>query len=242
MSEKKKIILIYVGVAVISAAVIATSFWVRTERIQNYGSSASPSDLIEDVGKEEPAVLRVLEGDFEATNQDGVQVKISDLDGKVWVVNQFFANCPICVKQNSGDMIKLYQEFGSHPDFHMVSITVDPERDTAEKLHDYAQAVSAKTENWWFLTAEKEALYDYLSKEMKYTRVRENPDLVGAQRFAHDFGVQVYGRERRLVRTRDLVSGKAIGEEEHARRFEELRSRIAERLATPLEPRSEGGE
>jgi hypothetical protein len=102
--------------------------------------------------------------------------------------------------------------------------------------------VSAKTENWWFLTAEKEALYDYLSKEMKYTRVRENPELVGAQRFAHDFGVQVYGRERRLVRTRDLVSGKAIGEEEHARRFEELRSRIAERLATPLESRSEEGE
>ena len=226
--------MIYVAVAVISVVVLVASFWVRNERAERF-SGKSPAELIEEVGKEEPPVLRVLTGDLEATNQDGETVKISDLDDKVWVVTQFFANCPICLTHNSQDLIKLYREFSDHPDFHMVSITVDPARDNVEQLKGFAEAVGAKSEDWWFLTGEKEEIYRYLSEEMKYTPVKENPHLQGAKRFAHDFGVQVYARGRRLVRTRDLVSSKEIGPAVYERSYEELRSRIAERLETPLD-------
>lgn len=235
MTERGKITTIYLIVAVISIAVLATSFWIRHEREQAFGEHT----LIQGAGKEDPPVLRTLEADLEAVNQAGETVRLSQLDNKVWVVNQFFANCPVCLKQNSVDMIKLYREFQDHPDFHMVSITVDPERDTVENLHNYARAVGA-ADNWWFLTGEKREIYRFLTEEMKYTQIKENPGAVGAKRYAHDFGVQVYGRERRLVRTRDLVSAMALGEEAHQRSFEELRSRIAERLETPLEEVANG--
>lgn len=235
MQERSKVTLIYTGVAVISVLVLGISFWLRGQKKKVEAAQRPVIAKIEEVGKEEPPVLRILTGDLEATNQMGETVRISELDGKVWVVSQFFANCPICLTHNSQDLIRLYREFGDHPDFHMVSITVDPERDQVDKLKDFAQAVGADSKNWWFLTGEKEALYRYLSEEMKYTPVKENPHLVGAKRFAHDFGVQVYGRERRLVKVRDLVSAKEISPELYEKNYEELRSRIAERLEKPLE-------
>ena len=232
MSDKGKIITIYVVAGVICAVVIASSIFLRTARQAQ--AQASQQEAFQNAGAAEPPVLNVLRNDIELTNQKGTPVRISDLDDKVWVVNQFFANCPTCAKQNYGDMISIYNEFKDHPDFHLVSITVDPERDTPELLEGYAEAVGASSDNWWFLTGEKEPLYRYLSEEMKFTPTKENPEAVGEKRFAHDFGVQVYGRDRRLVRVRDLVSGQAISDEEHERRMNALRERIALRLAEPL--------
>ena len=233
MNEKAKIVTIYAVAAVICAVVIGGSIWLRNARAAQ-AEAATAGDPIRNAGAAEPAVLNVLTSDLQAVNQNGETISLSDLDDKVWVVNQFFANCPICVQQNSGDMVKLYKEFKDHPDFHLVSITVDPERDTPETLSSYAQAVGASSDNWWFLTGDKEELYRFLNEEMKFTATKENPEAVGAKRFAHDFGVQVYARDRRMVRVRDLVSGKAISEAEHTRRFEALRERIALRLAEPL--------
>jgi protein SCO1 len=238
MTDKAKIITIYGTAAVVAVAVIGTSMWIRNQRKEMFGRKPQ----VVDVGKEEPDVLRELEGDLTVTNQAGEEVKISDLDGKVWVVNQFFANCPVCLKQNSDDLIALYKEFGSNPDFQMVSISVDPERDTVEFLADYAAAVGAEAKNWWFVRGEKEEVYRFLTEQMKYAPIVERPEADGAQRFAHDFGIQVYGQGRRLVRQRDLVSAKSFGDEYHARSLKELKERIALRLETPLPPRGESGE
>jgi len=235
MKDRTKITLIYSTVVVFGAVVIGTSMWISKKREKDFGQRPK----VVDIGKEEPAVLMALGGDLELTNQAGKTVKISDLDGKVWVANQFFANCPICLKQNSDDLVALYKEFGSHPDFQMISISVDPERDTVDFLEDYAKAVGADVKNWWFVRGEKEKVYEFLTKQMKYAAVVERPEAEGAMRFGHDFGIQVYGRERRLVRQRDLVSAKSFGDDYHAARKKELWERIAERLETPLPPRGE---
>jgi cytochrome oxidase Cu insertion factor (SCO1/SenC/PrrC family) len=235
MTDKAKIILIYSTVVVVGIVVVGISMWISKKREQMF----SQQPMAVGIGKEEPDVLMELEGDLELVNQAGEPVKISDLDGKVWVVHQFFANCPVCLKQNSDDLVALYREFGGHPDFQMVSISVDPERDTVEFLSEYAGAVGADPKNWWFVRGEKEEVYRFLTEKMKYAPIVERPGAEGAARYGHDFGIQVYGRERRLVRQRDLVSGKSFGEDIHAERLKELRERIALRLDAPLPPRGE---
>lgn len=233
MTDKTKIILIYSTVVLVGIVVIGASIWAS----KSYDRRFAQQPIVTDVGKEEPDVLMDLEGDLELTNQAGESVKLSDLDGKVWVVHQFFANCPVCLKQNSGDLIKLYKEFNSHPDFQFVSISVDPDNDTVEQLSKYAKAMGADAKNWWFVRGDKKEVHRFLTKNMKYAPVIERPDAEAAKRFAHDYGVQVYGRERRLIRHRDLVSAESFGEEYHADRFNEVRERIALRLKTPLPPR-----
>lgn len=230
MTDKTKISLIYATVVVVGVATVGTSMWISKKRKEMFQGGPVAVDF----GKDEPDVLRELEGDLEGTIQTGETVRISDLDDKVWVVTQFFANCPLCLQQNSQDLIALYKEFGSHPDFQMVSISVDPERDTVDFLADYAEAVGAKGANWWFFRGEKDEVYRYLTEEMKYAPIVERPGAEGAERFGHDFGVQVYARGRRLVRQRDLVSAKTIGEEFHRAQLDSLRERIALRLEKPL--------
>jgi cytochrome oxidase Cu insertion factor (SCO1/SenC/PrrC family) len=48
-------------------------------------------------------------------------------------------------------------------DVHLVSFTVDPEKDTPEILRSYAEKLSAQPTRWDFLTGSKSAIYD-LSK------------------------------------------------------------------------------
>lgn len=56
-------------------------------------------------------------------------------------------------------MKELQAEFMNEKDLRLVSITVDPNRDSAEVLSEYANRFGADPKRWFFLTGEKEAIY-----------------------------------------------------------------------------------
>ncbi|MBT6400438.1 MAG: hypothetical protein HOK04_11655, partial [Verrucomicrobia bacterium] len=87
MTDKKKITLIYVGVAFICALVLGMSFLLLGLRKVNKRDELPATG----VGKEDVGDLVVLESDFELQRQDGAKVKISDLKDKVWLAAQFYA-------------------------------------------------------------------------------------------------------------------------------------------------------
>ena len=223
MSDKAKIILIYVVVVLVSAGVIGTSMWIRGNRKAAFQS----------VGVERPEVLMTLEEDLTATNQEGKQVSLSALKGKVWIGTEFFASCPQCAKRNYNDLLKLYAEFKDDPNFHMVCITVDPDTDGVEELQAYAEALEVDTANWWFLTGPKEEIHGYLRHQMKFMDIRErvDPDAIALEgRFAHDLGIEVFRPGWELVDKADLAWAAQEGEEVHAEMFENVRARIAKEL------------
>jgi len=53
-----------------------------------------------------------------------------DLKGTVYVAEFFFTSCPTICPRVKGQMLRLEEEFADHPDFRLVSFTVDPKRDT----------------------------------------------------------------------------------------------------------------
>jgi protein SCO1/2 len=61
-------------------------------------------------------------------------------------------------------MARLQAEFAGEEDLRLVSITVDPERDTPEVLSRYAERYRADPARWLFLTGDKRAIY-HLAKE-----------------------------------------------------------------------------
>ncbi len=92
--------------------------------------------------------------EFSLTAQDGKRVSMADLRGKVVVVTFIYASCADTCPLLTAKMAKLQRRLG--PDFGrnvaFVSITVDPERDTAEVLARYARAHGANPVGWTFLT------------------------------------------------------------------------------------------
>ena len=98
--------------------------------------------------------------DFLLTNQDSILISNDDMVGKVYVLEFFFTRCPdICIEMNQ-NMKLLDEEFGDSNDFGIISITIDPNNDTPSILKKYSEALDVKSQNWHFLTGEKDYIYD----------------------------------------------------------------------------------
>ena len=84
-----------------------------------------------------------------------------DLRGKVYVTDFFFTSCPtICPKVKS-QLLRLEERFGDHPDFQLVSFTVDPKRDTPERMTEYAGKLGIENlDRWRFIYGDKFEIYD----------------------------------------------------------------------------------
>ncbi len=102
--------------------------------------------------------------DFILTNQDSLFITNDDLLGKVYVLEFFFSRCPdICIEMNR-NMRKLDKKFGDSNDFGIVSITIDPSHDSPYILKKYSEDLGVKSQNWHFLTGDRNYIYDLANK------------------------------------------------------------------------------
>lgn len=234
MKRNTTIALFYTGVAVISAAIIGTAFYLRSQLPE------PDMAAIVNTGKETVPTWFEIGKDLSAINQEGQQVKLSDLKGKVWIAAEFFAICPHCAVRNGEELRKIYDEFRDHPDFQIVCISVDPENDQQEKLADYATALGADTKNWWFLNAgDAKATHEYLENELKFFGIRERSDPADIEangRYSHDLGFLVVDREFRVVGKWPLADARS----EEARQrdpglYERLKKELFDRIRMELE-------
>jgi protein SCO1/2 len=100
--------------------------------------------------------------DFALTSQDGAEVTLGALRGKVVAVTFIYTSCPDVCPLLSDKMARVQDELG--PDFGtkvaFLSITVDPGHDTPEVLKEYATALDANLAGWSFLTGEPAAVLE----------------------------------------------------------------------------------
>ena len=105
--------------------------------------------------------------DVVLVNQNGQKMRFySDLlEGKVVIINSFFATCAgSCLPMNR-NLEKVQAALGNHMerDVHIISISVDPEVDTPANLKAYAKKLNAGP-GWYFLTGDKESVDFVLQK------------------------------------------------------------------------------
>jgi len=97
--------------------------------------------------------------DFSLIERSGRKMGRSDLAGRVWITNFIYTHCPDTCPLQTAQMAKLQADFAEDKDLRLVSITVDPERDTVLVLSQYAKRYGADPERWLFLTGEKSTIY-----------------------------------------------------------------------------------
>ena len=101
---------------------------------------------------------------FELINQDNQKVTNETYKGKVYVLEFFFTTCPtICPKMNES-MLLIEKKFFGNPNFGIVSITIDPEHDTAAVLKAHSKLLGVTSSNWNFLTGDKAYIFDLANK------------------------------------------------------------------------------
>src|SRR5215470_9433099 len=123
---------------------------------------SGPREARHDVSLNPPLSKIAPAPQFTLTSQNGKQVALADLRGKVVAVTFIFtlcsATCPVLTPMMSLVQDRLGPDFGTNVAF--VSITIDPERDTPEMLKLYAQMYGADVAGWSFLTGEAAIIQD----------------------------------------------------------------------------------
>ncbi len=141
---------------------------------------------------------------FEFVNRNNEIIDNNTLKDKVYVLEFFFTSCPtICPKMHQS-MLKIQNAFYGNPNFGMVSITIDPKRDSPEVLTKYAKEHNVTLKNWFFLTGDKEKIYDFANNGFKLY-AGENEKAEGG--FEHS-GLFALVDKNGFIRSRTVISGE----------------------------------
>jgi protein SCO1/2 len=95
---------------------------------------------------------------FQFMNQNGQPFGSAQLAGKIWIADFIYTTCPGPCPMISSRMSELQKPL-EKTDVHLVSFSVDPEKDKPEVLRGYAQRLQAEPGRWDFLTGPKSAIY-----------------------------------------------------------------------------------
>jgi protein SCO1 len=112
---------------------------------------------------------------FTLTDQLGKPFIFDSIKGKIVVVNSFFTRCPnICpgLTRNIRRLQKSYEEpknkkFTDTSSVVFVSLSIDPERDSAVELKKFADRFAVNSDNWSMLTGPKKEIYDLMLHEFR---------------------------------------------------------------------------
>jgi protein SCO1/2 len=91
--------------------------------------------------------------DFTLTSQRSESVSLADLNGHVWVADLIFTTCSGPCLVMTSQMSRVQEATKDEPGLRLVSVSVDPTRDTPERLDWYAKLALAD-ERWIFLTGD----------------------------------------------------------------------------------------
>ncbi len=164
--------------------------------------------------------------DFTLTERDGRTVHRADLLGKVWVAHFFFTECAAGCSVTTDNLAKLQQTLAGNPDVVLVSFTLNPTRDTPEKLREWARHWNADPQRWLFLTGDEATMHRLVQQGFKQTAVRsESADPTRA--IDHSFRIILIDRAGEM---RGYVDGR---DEEQVRRLGRRAQLLAQNLSLP---------
>ena len=114
-------------------------------------------------------------GNFNLTNQMGQPVTWDSLHGKIIIADFFFTHCPTICPGLTRNMKRMQESINNgqrvgdrtNSQVHFLSFSIDPERDSAERLKWWADKYQINPEKWWLLTGSKHTIYNIITDEMK---------------------------------------------------------------------------
>ena len=111
---------------------------------------------------------------FQLQNERGEPFGSEQLRGKIWVADFIFTSCPTVCPRLTERMAELQHRGRNLGEaFHLVSITVDPESDTPDKLAAFARTYRPNPRRWSFLTGPLDEIEGTVVKGFKIAMGKE---------------------------------------------------------------------
>lgn len=152
---------------------------------------------------EQLPVIRAVP-EFALTDQNGDEVTMADLRGKIWIADFIFTRCAGPCPLMTARMLEMRKALVKTPEVKLVSVTVDPAYDTPEVLKAYAEANFADPNRWKFLTGEKEVIEKLVTEGFMQHLAEENGEPVHGTMFLLVDG-QGMVRSARMLEDPELI-------------------------------------
>ena len=132
---------------------------------------------------------------FSLINQDGNVFSDADVNNKIYIADFFFTSClSSCPKMTSN--LKLVQDaFKNDNTVAIVSFTVDPETDTAQRLKWYANLFRINNDQWNLVTGSKKEIYK-LARESFYVSAGDGDG--GPDDFIHSDKLVLVDKQKQI--------------------------------------------
>ncbi|HVV72873.1 MAG TPA: SCO family protein, partial [Verrucomicrobiae bacterium] len=140
--------------------VTADDSWIgRIEKIQSDApavqAAREPGSSLQELEAERVQVGQPVP-DFTLLDQEGRTIHLKDFRGKAVLLTFIYTRCPLpnfcpLMSKNFAELERrLSKEFPN--EFHLLSVTMDPEFDRPEVLKEYAARYEAEAKDWTFAT------------------------------------------------------------------------------------------
>jgi protein SCO1/2 len=138
---------------------------------------------------------------FRLVDQTGAVFGPERLAGRVWVANFIFTRCPSICPEMTGRLVRLQPRLGEAVE--LVSVSVDPDYDTPERMRAFAEQHRANSPRWHFLTGESREIQERVIPGFKVAFTREGADFLGIVHGVHLVLVDGQGRIRGFYDSND---------------------------------------
>ena len=159
-------------------------------------------------------------------DQNGKPVSLKTFDGKVFVADFFYTNCPTVCNTMNGYVDSLARNYAKNNTINFVSITVDPERDSVGTLLNYSKKFADHNPKWLFLTGDTATIYPLARKGFLVNAVDE-----GKGSFIYDDRMILIDSHKRI---RGYYHGASFADV--ARLNDEIKVLISEEMRNKEEP------
>lgn len=118
------------------------------------------------------------------------------MEGKVLLVDFFFTSCPSICPTLTKNLRKVQSAYIKNDSLlQILSFSVDPVRDSVQKLRKYGYDYQVNPDNWWLLTGDKKEIYD-LARHEFFVTVTEGDG--GPDDFVHTEKLVLIDKDRNI--------------------------------------------
>lgn len=143
---------------------------------------------------------------FSFLDQDSNTITDAVAKDKIFVADYFFTSCPSICPKMMQQMLRLSEKFKDNNEIVFLSYSIDPTRDTVQKLHAYAQKLEIETEKWHLLTGQKDSIYSLA--ESMLVSAGEDPDAPGGH--VHSGNFILIDKQKRIRGYYDGTDEKSV--------------------------------
>lgn len=97
--------------------------------------------------------------DIRLIDQDSSVFRLSEQGDKIFLADFFFTSCPSICPKVAKQMLRLHDRYKDDQRVLLLSHTIDQRHDSVSVLNRYAKNLGVDTDQWKFLTGEKDSIF-----------------------------------------------------------------------------------